>query len=202
MRQIPEEDISCWQVGGYDAHSGFQVCDLFVKRKYGTFKEEMMNYKLELKDVKQIHLIIRKAQSFLQNSEVIKAVKARGDGSSQGEIPPYYDIQEGKPLTVEHLISILCYTDYTEHSAAFSKSFRKNDAFEGLQSIKRRNSEYFWMAKRLRETVEIYGRCSEGDGDWKERQENKLLGPFYTGVSKVINLPQFHIRLCSFRVRV
>ena len=78
------------------------------------------------------------------------------------------------------------YCDYTKHSASFSRSFRKTDEFEGLQSIKQRNSKYFWMAKRLRETVEIYGKSSP----W-------LFGPFYTGISRVINLPYFSIRLCS-----
>ena len=194
MKEMPERQISIHQKGNYDAHSGFEVCELYVKRKYGSFKQEMANYKHEFKDWRNAHMVIEKATAYARDSGVIRAIKAKGE---KDEVPPYYGIKEGSALTVEHLMSVLCYTDYTKHSAAFSRSFRKMDAFESLKHIKQRNSKYFWMAKRLRETVEIYGRSSDGEqlhGTWKRQY---LQGSFYTGISKVINIPCFQIRLCS-----
>ena len=138
--------------------------ELFVERKYGSFKDEMMNYKHEFKDVINVHMVIEKAHKYLQQSAIMKAMKAKrsffpGD-NQKGIIPPYYEIEPGSPLKAEHLMSVLLYTDYTKHCTSFSKSFRKNDSFEGLDSVKRRNSEYYWMSRRLRETVEIYGNMS------------------------------------------
>ena len=194
LEEIPEEEIWHEQRGTYDAHSGFKVCSLFIVGKYGSFKEEVINYKDEFaKDSNLVHVVMEKAKTYAKDSKVIKAIKGKANSSryAKGEIPPYYGILEDSPLLVEHLLSVLLYCDYTKHSASFSRSFRKTDEFEGLQSIKQRNSKYFWMAKRLRETVEIYGTCSH----WTEK--NRLKGPFYTGISRVINMPYFSIRLCS-----
>ena len=198
MKKIPEEEINEHQGGSYDAHSGFEVCDLFIRRKYDTIKEEMLSYKHEFKDSRQIQVIMEKAEAYLRHSKVIKAIKAKGNSHGRkGEVPPYYDIEWDSPLLLDHLLSIMLYCDYTKHSAAFSSSFRKIDNFEDLQSIKQRNSKYFWMAKRLRETVEIYGRFSLGDKSRDGYWFNRLKGPFFTGIDKVINMPYFHIRLCS-----
>ena len=189
LEEIPEEEIELGQKGNYDAHSGFKVCSLFIVGKYGSFKEEVINYKDEFaKDSNLVHVVMEKAKTYAKDSKVIKAIKAKG-WPVKGVLPPYYGISNNSPLLVEHLLSVLLYCDYTKHSASFSRSFRKTDEFEGLQSIKQRNSKYFWMAKRLRETVEIYGTCSA----W----EPYLEGPFYTGISRVINMPYFSIRLCS-----
>ena len=192
LEEIPEEDLLD---DNYDAHSGFKVCSLFIVGKYGSFKEEVINYKDEFaKDSNLVHVVIEKAKTYAKDSKVIKAIKAKYLG-----IPPYYGILKDSPLLVEHLLSVLLYCDYTKHSASFSRSFRKTDEFEGLQSIKQRNSKYFWMAKRLRETVEIYGTCSI-DGGWDQKTDSHpdgLKGPFYTGISRVINMPYFSIRLCS-----
>ena len=151
----------------------------------------MINYKDEFaKDSNLVHVVMEKAKTYAKDSKVIKAIKAKVGIYVAGILPPYYGISFDSPLLVEHLLSVLLYCDYTKHSASFSRSFRKTDEFEGLQSIKQRNSKYFWMAKRLRETVEIYGTCSvDYPYDFK--------GPFYTGISRVINMPYFSIRLCS-----
>ena len=44
------------------------------------------------------------------------------------------------------------------------------------------------MSKTLRETVEIFGQCSDDGG---------LKGSYYCGMSVVMNIPEFNIFLCS-----
>merc|ERR1712176_623351 len=77
-------------------------------------------------------------------------------------------------------------------------TFRKNGPFEPIKSIKKRNSQYFWMSKILRETVELFGQCSYGYYD-EEKEEfvNQLLGSYFCGMSVLMNIPEFSIFLCS-----
>ena len=77
---------------------------------------------------------------------------------------------------------------------AFYITFRKNE-FEPLQSIKRRNRDYWWMSKILKETIFVYGTDYGYDEDWDDMP--RLLGPFYCGMSMVMNMPQFYIELLS-----
>lgn len=100
-------------------------------------------------------------------------------------------IRDGRNLEMEHLISLILYTDFTELSADFTSTFRKKHPFEQLNDIKKRNREYWWLSKLLRETVEFFGDCRD---DWSN---GDIKGPFYTGMSVVLNMPHFMIRLCS-----
>eukprot|EP01084_Bolivina_argentea_P156663 273028_1 len=83
------------------------------------------------------------------------------------------------------------------------KELTKEFVIETLESMKRRNQEFWWMSKILRETVEIFGSNGFGrkpTNDEKKidgRNVDKLKGPFYTGVSFLAYIPQFNIRLCA-----
>ena len=95
----------------------------------------------------------------------------------------------GEVLSFDRLISIILYTDYTDLSSSFSSTFRKSTVFEPRQATKQRHKKYYWLSKLLRETVSIYGkRNSFGEG---------LLGPFYCGMSTVMTMPEFAIKLLS-----
>ena len=83
----------------------------------------------------------------------------------------------------EHLMGIVLYTDFTELSSQFTKSFRRKNPFETKEQVKKRNDKYWWWSKVLKDTLWYYGKSSEG--------------PFYTGMSWVMTLPQFNIYLYS-----
>ena len=103
--------------------------------------------------------------------------------------PQHYGIKGGTPLAVYNLMAVCLYTDFTDLCSNFSSTFRKIHPYESLSSIKRRNSKYWWMSKILRETVELYGKDTN--------RHNGLKGPFFTGMSFVMTMPEFMIRLCS-----
>ena len=131
LEEIPEEEISFHQRRTYDAHSGFKVCSLFIVGKYGSFKEEVINYKDEFaKDSNLVHVVMEKAKTYAKDSKVIKAIKAKGNYGIRGRIPPYYGILEDSPLLVEHLLSVLLHCDYTKHNSPFQ------DRSEKLMSLK------------------------------------------------------------------
>ena len=101
--------------------------------------------------------------------------------------PQHYGIDQGSPLTIDNLLSIILYTDTTRLSSDFSGSFRKMHEYDTLSSIKKRNSKYWFWSKTLRETVELYAPII------KFTKEET----FYTGISIAMNIPSFSIRLCS-----
>ena len=60
------------------------------------------------------------------------------------------------------------------------------------------------MSRHLRELVECYGQCSFGDTFEKyfgdndyDKPRDALCGPFYSGMSATMNIPQFSMRACS-----
>ena len=99
-------------------------------------------------------------------------MKTKGDYEQR-----FYGIAPGTIITVQHILSILLYTNYSKHSYLFSATYRKNDMFETNISLKTRHSEFWWWGKLLREAVEIYGECMRYRTD---------IGTFYHGISDTL----------------
>ena len=185
LKELPDKDQPEYNIND---HSGYDISDLYIPPRYGSFKEEIRNYQ-HIDFIKQYQdEVVIKAKEH-ESTRIVKATKAVTRSGNQGL---HYDIQDYAPLTLDHLISVILYTDYTDLSSHFTATFRKNDVFETLQSIKKRNSVYFWWSKTLRETVEIFGQYSAGYS-----RNGVLRGSYYCGMSVVLNIPEFNIFLCS-----
>ena len=165
-------------------HSGYKPCELYVKRKYQTFKEEILNYKhFGLSGaVIGMKKAMKKASNYISTQQA-KAMKY------QPEQPTFYDIGHGAPISKDHLLSLILYTDFDQLSANFTSSFRKTNVFESFHGVKNRNSCYWWWSKSLREIVEGYGIKSD------PFKRNRLC--CFTGMSQVMIVPQFFITLNS-----
>ena len=79
------------------------------------------------------------------------------------------------PLDIEHLMSVVLYTDYSRLCYKFSRSFRKIKRNDTLERIKKRNSKYYWWSRLLRETVEYYG----------DDTKSSNISRFYHGTSRL-----------------
>merc|ERR1712228_782026 len=108
-----------------------------------------------------------KANEIIQTKNV-KTIKAKG--WIHGNTPKFYEIAKDTLLCLWNLIAIILYTDYSAHCSEFSASFRRLSPFEPLEVTKKRNAMFWWMAKTLRETVELFGGC---------KHDNSSYGPFY-----------------------
>eukprot|EP01083_Nonionella_stella_P149683 475759_1 len=102
-----------------------------------------------------------KVKAYMETKS-FKAVKACNDGTGMDEIDNMlivlkYGIEHDDPLLPRHLVALFFYTDFTKLCTHFSATFRATKQFEHLSSIKARNSKYWWMAKSLRELIELYG---------------------------------------------
>ena len=150
-----------------------------VKARYKDLKTEILHYK-HLK-VKEVNKIMVKAEQYL-DTNVAKSMTNRGGKR-----------RSGKPLQLNHLVCIILYCDYTQLSRDFTISFRKSHQFQLLRQIKKHNSMYYHWAITLRELIKQYGQnYQQGNGNL-----SKLVGPFYCGMSVVLNIPQFNMFIHS-----
>ena len=127
--------------------------------------------------------IIPKVDAYFET----KLVKAMNSDSNYYE----YGISECDIISKSRLICIILYTDYTKLSSHFSSTFRKSNTFEPTQAMIKRHTNYYWMARYLRETIRVYGDRYGIIGN------GTLRGPFYCGMSQVMNMPSFAMVLLS-----
>ena len=125
--------------------------------------------------------IIPKTNAF-KNTILVKSIKANWSK---------YGIKFGDIISKEMLMGIILYCDYTDLSSNFSGTFRKNNSFEPLQAVKKRNQKYYWLAKTLKEMITCYGQSNRGGCGLLSR----LSSPLFCGMSFVMNMPQFNINL-------
>ena len=102
----------------------------------------------------------------------------------------HYDIMEGSAIQLHHILSLILYTDNSKYCSAFSSTFRKLEPTQSFSAVKRRNSAFYWQSRYLRETVELFGPFGYDPDD-----ETGESGPFYSGCSVVLPIPQFAMRL-------
>ena len=115
-------------------------------------------------------------------------------GEIRGVNDPYhFGIAKGEPLRPHHLYALLAYTDFTKLSTEITESFRKLFATETIEDVKARNEAFYWCSRYLRELVTYFG--SHGSASRKKKGNGYESGPFFTGMSVVLALPQFTMGL-------
>ena len=143
--------------------------ELYVKSKYDNLKAEVLNYKyINLKHYLQE--INPKVDAYF-GTKLFKSLQHKHNDEATSK---------------SRLMCIILYTDYSELSSHFSSTFRKSNTFEPTQAMIRRHRNYYWMARLLRDAIQVYG---------KSYNYGRLRGPFYCGMSTVMNLPSFAVKL-------
>eukprot|EP01084_Bolivina_argentea_P004324 8226_1 len=164
-------------------HGGHAISSLYVNKKYNTFKQEILMH-IDIEEYND--LVLLKAQIHVSTKRA-KQIRSDAQESDYRTSDFHYDIPNDAPLSISNLISLILYCDFSNLSTEFSATFRRNELYEPLCSIKSRNREFWWLSKTLRETVQCFRDVQVARGD----------GPFYSGVSMVMAIPEFCIRLCS-----
>ena len=162
-----------WKYQGND-------CEKRVYPHYKSLKEEMLNYKyLQFKHIQQIMI---KAKAYY-NTNVVKSMKAG-------------PLEDGDPMSVNAIICMIMYCDYTDLSRDFTLSFRKSNPFQPISQIKKHNSLYYHWSKILKQTITDYGQW-RNDHVGGRGKLPRLVGPFYSGLSAVLTLSQFTMYIHS-----
>eukprot|EP01084_Bolivina_argentea_P208698 355709_1 len=171
--------------------NGYSMSQLYIKRYYQSLKEEIMSsYFLNIAEWNK-HIVI-KGQWFF-NTEKVKNMKCHG------EYTHVHGILFEQPISISHLYAIILYCDWTELCSHFSSTFRKQNQFEPVKLLKYRNSKYWNLSKLLVEAVNDFGINGYGEWDgvdqinrWDaSKYINKEYGPFYCGMSSVMNISSF-----------
>ena len=187
--------------------------EFYIKPKYGNFKEEIRNYQfIDFRKQYENEVFI-KASKYMETLAVRSILCA--PPADFWSIGIKYGVSHGSRITIQHIISVMLYTDYTDLSASFTSSFRKHEAFETFNRTKSRNRRYWWWSKFLMETVQIYGETGNAVCSRDERysyhgrgpimpgrgsrliEKGTLKGPFFCGMSRTMIMPQFQISLLS-----
>ena len=114
-----------------------------------------------------------KANEYMTSTKVktLKATPLRGQTYLL-----HFDIKAGTPISIQHIISIILYCDFSKYSTKFSESFRKLYPYETIHSVKKRNQDYWWQSKLFKEVVEYYGLTGSKEAVSMETE----FGPFCT----------------------
>ena len=183
-------------------YTEYTPAQLFVHPKYHNYKEESLSHL----SMKKYNLAIIKAKEHM-STYMIKAMTCTGLNFAAEPC----GIAVGSILSINHVISVILYTDYSDYCSDFSSSFRKLSATESFQSVKKRNATYWFQSKYFRESVECYGTSGRnelfdeamkynikgfrdiiGNIGTQRATDN---GPFYTGICQPLILPEFALNI-------
>eukprot|EP01084_Bolivina_argentea_P111184 198461_1 len=177
-----QDKIHCiYKTGiGYvnEENTGYKLCDWYIERKYSNFKTELLTNATAPFSLEQYNTIQNMARMKLEAWKTYKKHRkliCLYNCGIMNHWQQLYGIKQGDVVAIYHIMALLFYTNYTENSFEFSRSFRKVFDFETDEQLKERHGEFFWWGKNIRECIECFG----------EMMENTKRQRFYHG----INLP-------------
>eukprot|EP01083_Nonionella_stella_P147675 466358_1 len=135
-----------------DANYGYQLKDWYIVAKHGSFKEELTKNKLCRIDSSiwdRLHLLALAH---------VNTDKCRTIGYCSRDVTACcYDMIYGQLIRTDHLVAMMLYCNFDQLQQTFSTTFRYCDENESDISLKKRHSNYYYLAKNLRELVECFG---------------------------------------------
>ena len=173
--------MSC-SVNGSSFSSGFafeyedETKEMFVKPVHGTLRDAIVESGF-LSRALWYNVVVLKARNYFE-SESVRKMNAFG-----------CRLEEGTPITLQHLIAIILYCDIGPLCTAFSETFRKENVFESMESLMRRHSKYGIFGKLVVELVLDFG--THGLVIYGKEES----GPFFCGIDCILNVGTFAICL-------
>ena len=149
-----EEDFQSFRYGEYLEYwrKGFRNS---VTPQYKDLRDEMTRNKVLAISKKQYDELHQKAEKLLK----LKPLYAKRVGNNN----KICVIEEGSLPSVEHIIALLMYTDFTSHQREFKKQCRRKSANESLKELVDRNSEIYHWCKLIKELCIFYGEIMGED---------------------------------------
>eukprot|EP01084_Bolivina_argentea_P092294 166067_1 len=148
---------------------GYKNKDWYVPKKFGKFKDELLNNDIVQINVKQFINEINKASLH---------VNSRHCKNMEPDYPRFHDLTYGYivdiPIQTEHLLAVMVYCNYDTLQRKFCETMRRTHFNEAVQSVIDRHKHFHNLGRLLREAIELHGtRTCNGD-----------IHQFYHGISK------------------
>eukprot|EP01084_Bolivina_argentea_P123749 219285_1 len=154
----------------------------YIKSKYNSMKSELLKNSICYISLNQWQTLLNKAYCHLATKRA-KSIYCSRKASAE-----WYDMKYDRLLTMDHVIAMLVYCNYTVLQSKFTDSCRKLNENESDLKLKQRHSEFYWMARRLRECAECFGMEFEmkvtNDKDPTQFDMEKRDIKVYHGVNK------------------
>ena len=129
--------------------------DNSVIPKYETLKEELINNKHATITEKQYYGLYKECRAlYIKKKKEIQLLKAQDIGVNNKK----YNVPKGTPITINHLIALKLYTDYTNTQMELRRHCRKCNESESLKDFIKRNSEIAHWCRYLKECCTFYGK--------------------------------------------
>ena len=164
--------------------NGYTKSELYIKPYYNTLKEETMSDGIISNNEWSEFML--KVKEYLQ-TEKVKSIKS----DKFINYTEYGINKKEAPISLAQLLCIILYCDTNELQAKFSATFRKKYPYESIQELKKRHAKYYHFGRGLVEAVFIFGINGQ------DHKDDYQKGPFYCGLSCVLNMGQFAIYLKS-----
>ena len=152
-----ESEINQVSRRNIEGNKGYKLKDWYIPKKYENLKDEALNNEVASFSVHQFQVTLCKAQQKLTiwNNDA-NARKLVANKSTAMWWNPY-EMKKDQPISVEHIQSLLFYTNFTEQCYRFGTTYRKMSDLESDESLKERHGEVAIWGRLLRETVEVFG---------------------------------------------
>lgn len=172
----------------------------FVEAKYSNLKEEMLYNQVPggSVDIGQWYNIYKKAKQ-RRNTKSVRKIRATDDVPMWNQLT---GITPKSRMSMNHIVSMLFYTDFDELPRNLKKVCRRQSMDESDESIKKRHSEAVHWLKLLFECIMLFGKpFSKWPRTVYHGVDQKFLFKDFTAryaLSKVLIKVPVDLRCCTF----
>lgn len=153
-----------------EGNDGYRLMDWYIDRRYDNFKDEMLNNKTAPISLDEWNSTRTKTMQKYESWKVYpdwplkcgfghldEETGQEGDGGTGHGWFRLYGIPKYVSITIQHLMALLFYCNYTFHQNKLTATYRRIYWNETDKSLKRRHAEFHWWGRLLRELVECFG---------------------------------------------
>ena len=173
-----------------DSNENYRLCDWYIPAKHANFKQEIITNTTAPFSITDWNQIRAKSEEKLAGWSECQGVRKLvvGDGVPKNHKNKWlkpYGIADGTLITIDHIMSLLFYCNYTAQSYELSATYRRIYWNETDNSMKQRHSNLAHWARLLREVVDCFG--------YLVKSAPKRETMYYHGISR-----QLLFRGCTF----
>ena len=128
-----------------------------VQPKHASLRIELLKNEITSLSLLQCNKTYNMAMYKLQSRDTTLRANYIGINNQIYNIPP------GTPITINHIISLMVYTDYTEVQREFKKTCRKSNPWQQISEVVKENSEIAHWCRYMKECYIFYGEPMSND---------------------------------------